>query len=297
MILRLSVVIPVHELSGNQRSLLLSCLRQNLPSDEFEVIFVFFRKTSSWMPTDESKYKVRCISTDEENVSKARNIGMQQAIGEYVLFLDDDVILPRESFFEEALKILMSEGSPCIVGGGYLDSPQAPWLTAVSNTIANLWIRAGLMSSESNGLYTAKFLVGGVLAARKAAIEKIPFPEDVPWGGEDSIFLKKAQSLNINTKYSNSLDVTHNGSSSLRKFIHRAWQGGKVQALHQVDSALFKNKFFVILGCLSKKVAIQFPLLCLHFFVVVAAKYFYLFLKHIPASMKKQFRLKIRTTE
>ncbi len=85
-----SVVIPVYNKQAHIRATITSVLLQE--EKDYEIIIV------NDGSTDESKKiilefddpKIRCFSTENKGVSKARNLGIQKAKGELIAFLDAD---------------------------------------------------------------------------------------------------------------------------------------------------------------------------------------------------------------
>lgn len=90
----LSIIIPVH----NTEKYLVSCVEsvyeQGLPLNEFEVLLINNASTDNSLDVcrklKASHSNVVLIHTDTPGVSNARNLGMQQAQGEYLHFIDSD---------------------------------------------------------------------------------------------------------------------------------------------------------------------------------------------------------------
>lgn len=285
---RLSIVIPAKVLSDNLIDLLSSCLTQSAVQDT--EILVVYRKIaiSNLLENPRIKY----INVDEENVSKARNLGADRALSSFILFLDDDVILPSKNYIQKLIFILSTISPEDILGGGYLSSKNISWIAQAGNAIANLWIQSGWTSNEnSQGLRRGQFLVGGALCASKSTLASVSFSENIPWGGEDTVFLKHAAMTGKNFFYSKDLDVIHKGSPSFPKFIRRSWLSGKTHATHAIPSADKAKKWAVLSENISMDLFFLLPLLGLHFFVLVVAKLFYRFQSRIPTDTKQWFHL------
>ena len=101
---KISVIIPIHRVEASYLKQCLSSLRvQTLK--EFEAILVLNGSTNIEIETakkfytDDSRFKF--FETDIADVSTARNIGLDHALGKYVTFLDCD-----DCFSENALQIL-----------------------------------------------------------------------------------------------------------------------------------------------------------------------------------------------
>ena len=98
---KLSFIIPVYNVEKYIRDCILSIYDQNLDDEDFEVILVNDG-------TEDNSFEViqdiltqhdNIIRVDQDNqgLSVARNTGIKNAKGEYVLFVDSDDVLVRES--------------------------------------------------------------------------------------------------------------------------------------------------------------------------------------------------------
>lgn len=98
---KLSFIIPVYNVEKYIRDCILSIYDQNLHDEDFEVVLVNDG-------TEDNSFEViqdiltqhdNIIRVDQDNqgLSVARNTGIKNAKGEYVLFVDSDDVLVRES--------------------------------------------------------------------------------------------------------------------------------------------------------------------------------------------------------
>jgi glycosyltransferase involved in cell wall biosynthesis len=92
---RLSVVIPTFNRRAVLERTLTALSVQDLPPEDFEVIVVVDGSTDgsvkllhNWKP----KYDFRVLQIAHRGPSAARNAGIRAAVGDIVLFLDDDYI-------------------------------------------------------------------------------------------------------------------------------------------------------------------------------------------------------------
>ncbi|KXK62089.1 glycosyl transferase [Micromonospora rosaria] len=101
---KVSVVVPAYNPGPHIEKLISSLLRQSLPAEEFEVVIVDDGST------DETPARLDALAADQPNVrvlhiensgwpSRPRNLGIEEARGEYVFFADDD-----DWFGDEALE-------------------------------------------------------------------------------------------------------------------------------------------------------------------------------------------------
>lgn len=98
--LLLSVIIPMYNAEKYIKRCIESCYKQGLKESEFEIIVV------NDGSTDNSEEAVKTIQREHTNIvyyieknlgqGAARNLGIEKAVGKYVLFLDsDDYLLPN----------------------------------------------------------------------------------------------------------------------------------------------------------------------------------------------------------
>ncbi len=96
----LSIILPVYKVELYVREALLSCITQNLPSEEYEIIIVddgspdgsaaIIKELLPQVPNAHYIYQ------ENQGLSIARNVGLKKASGEYVWFVDsDDYIAPN----------------------------------------------------------------------------------------------------------------------------------------------------------------------------------------------------------
>lgn len=94
--MEISVIIPTYKPGEYISDCLRSLEEQDFPVSDYEVIIVLngcdmpYRSMLEDIVTDNGYVNVRLIQTDEPGVSNARNIGIDNAKGKYLLFIDDD---------------------------------------------------------------------------------------------------------------------------------------------------------------------------------------------------------------
>ncbi len=93
---RVSVIIPSYRPGDWLWECLGSLLSQTLPKEEFEVILVLNGCDEPWSgrirnwAKEHPDFPLRLIQTGTPGVSNARNLGLSEARGEYITFIDDD---------------------------------------------------------------------------------------------------------------------------------------------------------------------------------------------------------------
>ena len=98
---KISVVICTYMRGEKLIDAVWSVIRQSLGKDEYEIIIVdnapFESKIDEEIKWFENRYSdikgfIKYISAPQKGLSHARNVGMWEAVGEYILFIDDDAL-------------------------------------------------------------------------------------------------------------------------------------------------------------------------------------------------------------
>lgn len=92
--MKLSIIIPMYNVELYIEKCLLSCLNQDMASNEFEIIVVNDGSPDDSLQIAERvasrAVNMRIVSQPNSGLSIARNTGLQHAKGEYVWFVDSD---------------------------------------------------------------------------------------------------------------------------------------------------------------------------------------------------------------
>ena len=92
--MRLSIIIPMYNVSLYVEKCVRSCLRQDIPYSEYEIILVNDGSTDNTLDIVQSIAReypnIHIVDQENAGLSIARNVGLSKAAGEYVWFIDSD---------------------------------------------------------------------------------------------------------------------------------------------------------------------------------------------------------------
>lgn len=113
--MKLSIIIPVFNVEAYIQTCLDSVFQQDLEKEEFEIIIVNDGSTDKSMEivldsvSQHKDFHVIQINQENQGLSVARNHGMKVASGEYIMFIDSDDLLYKNSISHLLKMALMTE--------------------------------------------------------------------------------------------------------------------------------------------------------------------------------------------
>lgn len=91
---RISLILPVYKVEKYIAKCLDSCISQNIPSSDYEIIVVNDGSPDNCKTIVEDYIKtnanIRLVNQENKGLSGARNTGLKYATGEYIWFIDSD---------------------------------------------------------------------------------------------------------------------------------------------------------------------------------------------------------------
>ena len=128
-----SVVVPTYNRLGRLRHVIAAFERQAYPSDAYEVIVISDGSTDgtdAYLETLSSPMQLRWLTQANQGPAAARNAGVRTAVGEFIVFVDDDVV-PERQLLEEHARSHCEAGRDVVVLGPLLTPDgfeMAPWV-------------------------------------------------------------------------------------------------------------------------------------------------------------------------
>lgn len=116
--MKISVVIPCHNEKGYIERCLSALLAQTVSPDE---VIVVDDGSTDGSPEIASRFPVKLIRVSaRRGIGCARNLGVRHAIGDVIVFVDADVVLPQRTI-ERFVEHFRSDDSVAGVGGRYVN--------------------------------------------------------------------------------------------------------------------------------------------------------------------------------
>lgn len=132
--LSISVVVPTYNRVASLQHVIRALERQRYPSDAFEVIVVSDGSsdgTHAFLDGHRSTtMRLRWFSQHNRGPAAARNAGIDRAVGDLIVFIDDDVV-PEAEFLAEHAQAHCDANREVVVLGPLLtpgDFAMAPWV-------------------------------------------------------------------------------------------------------------------------------------------------------------------------
>lgn len=128
-----SVVIPTYNRLGRLQHVITALEQQAYPAESYEVIVVSDGSTDgtdAHLETYRGRLRLRWFAQENKGPAAARNAGVQAATGEYILFVDDDLV-PEPQLLEEHARSHHEANRDIVVLGPLLTPDgfeMAPWV-------------------------------------------------------------------------------------------------------------------------------------------------------------------------
>ena len=191
--MKISVILPSYKPEGYIQKCLSSVLTQDFPVADYEVIIVLngcsepYKTQIEAFIDSQSKQGeipiVRLIQTDHPGVSRARNIGIDDAQGEYFVFIDDD-----DYISPNYLSALYEQATPSTIVASNAKNCSYDGATTQDNFITRAF--ESLRHSQSISLYDYRRLLSTIWGKiiPKQIVGDARFQENLSLG-EDSVFI------------------------------------------------------------------------------------------------------------
>ena len=165
---------------------------------------------------------LRLIATPKPGIASARNQGIQKALGNLVLFLDEDCFLPRRDYLKELAQFHL-EHPNFAAGGLYLNDFDSQQSDRFYNFVCNAWV-----ASHQNIKNSPPVLLGGCCFYPLQLLRQhqILFDELNPRAGEEyllnSLWTQRGLPLLLSSQWS----VVHRPDTPFYQIFKKSWTQG-----------------------------------------------------------------------
>ena len=256
--IQLSVIIPMYNVEKYIHKCIYSVVQNNLKSDDFEIIIVDDESpdNSLSIATEIAKEfdNITIISQKNKGLGGARNTGIQNAKGKYVLFLDSDDFYTPNSL-ETILKIAFDNELEILEFGAIVVDSTNKIISTVAISTENkifdgiyYWQNFNSINSACNQLYLKEFLISNSILFK----EKI-YAEDYEFNTRALYFAKKVMATeyivanfltSTNSITRNKTDITK--EKYRRDLISILEHIKKFESNNPTDTTFFKERLSLL---------------------------------------------------
>jgi GT2 family glycosyltransferase len=223
----LSVVIPTYNRRDGLERLLRALAQQTYPADQFEVVVVNDGSTDgtdALLRQIETPYRLHALNQANAGPAAARNLGVEQAEGRIIVFLDDDVV-PDAGLL--AAHAAAQEGADDLVVVGPMSPP--------NDGTRSVWVRweerqlLKQYDAMANGRYpcTPRQFYTGNASAPRTLLEAAGGFDDRFKRAEDVELAFRMWSLGARFYFEARANVIHYASRSFRSWATTPYQYGR----------------------------------------------------------------------
>jgi glycosyltransferase involved in cell wall biosynthesis len=231
----ISIIIPTY----NRNEILypiLEKIHNELPKELYELIVINDSKTTQVILKDEWTSTMKCLKNPKSGVASARNLGVKNSKFEWLLFLDDDMVLSIENF--ETYLNWIKKNEPFIVNLDWKYSDETNSELMLS-TFGRYLLKIGYNSLRGwndfpewgdNEIVKVDSIASCNLLLSKKDFNTINgYDENFPFSGaEDFDFSERLKSLHVPMYIDLSSFTIHNELDHLtfKKWLYRQFRGG-----------------------------------------------------------------------
>lgn len=236
--------------------------------------------------------KVHLECAGKIGVNGARNLGARRSKGEFLLFLDDDCVLPHERFLEEMSLKFSANPAAAALGGHYISPKSSCWRVRGYNAMAKAWLLLSAQAGTEGDRQVMHLLGGNVCYRRELFDLGYWFDESIISGGDEAEFHLRLNRAGHQLVYASSLSVIHQADSSWIALLKRAWRQGRARSTSGVSSAVSRRRMVAPFLEMIREEPVALPFSLVHFPVALASQ-----LKNAPDFSRTVKQLRRRKSE
>jgi len=195
----------------------------------------------------ESAFEV--VTVRGTNPSENRNQGAEQALGEILIFLDDDATIPAD-YLREAEAFFKKYPDVDIVGGPQLTTKEDKGFSKISSyalsSVFGAWKVSRRYAVRKVGFNVDETAVSSAnLLCKKEVLEKVAFDKDL-FPGEDPKFIADAGKAGFHIAYSPAILLYHRRRPTVTELMRQIFSYGKTRPRKETLRETMRMPFFFI---------------------------------------------------
>ena len=274
MKLKFSLIVPVYNRPQEIEELLYSLTKQDY-KDDFEVLIIEDGSENTCervIRRYESELTIHYIFKENTGAGLSRNIGMENASGNYFIILDSDVLLPKH-YLSDVSKALKLNFTDAFGGADKAHISFNSWQKAISFSMTSLFTTGGIRGKKKGvGKFQPRSFNMGL--SQTAFIATNGFSE--LRYGEDIDLTFRLWNLGFKTQFVEEAYVYHKRRTSIKSFFKQTFNFGTARPyLNRKYPDSSKLTFwFPSLFIISFDIAILLALFLHWIFIIPFAFYF-----------------------
>lgn len=243
-----TVIVPAYNRAEEISELLLSLALQTIPRSDFEIIIVDDGSTDNTESivskfVSETKLNLRFLKQDHKGPGEARNLGMDHAFGNYLIFIDSDCIADKD--WLTAYKNAIGNISPAGFGGPDKVLPNfSPIQKAIDYSMTSFITTGGIRGHSKKKIskyYPRSFNMG----VRSDVVKKIGGMGKLRHG-QDIEFSHRIISTGEPVIKVQDAVVYHKRRVSIKKFFKQVFNWGVARInLYKIDKGMLEVVHFL----------------------------------------------------
>ncbi len=237
-----SVIIPSFNRADEMQDLLHSVQNLDFPRERFEIVVADDGSTDNTAEIvnsfQDASFTLRYVSQKNQGPGAARNLGMQEANGDFFIFIDSDVTLPS-SWLTEIDRALQAEQADAFGGPDTFLPDFPPLLKAINYSMTSFITTGGMRGKKGKKLakfYPRSFNMG---LSRKL-YEKIGGFGNLRHG-QDIEYSNRIIRSGAQVVYVDAAPVYHKRRTNLRRFYRQVFNWGIARVnLFHIDPNMFE---------------------------------------------------------
>jgi cellulose synthase/poly-beta-1,6-N-acetylglucosamine synthase-like glycosyltransferase len=242
----ISVIIPAYNEEDTIGECLISLEDLDYPSEKLEIILIndgSSDNTKKVMSNYNQKLNLVLLETDGVGPSKARNIGLDCAKGEYVAFIDADCAVDRE-WLNELLKGFITEDVAGVGGSQIIPVNATEFEKKVHVFLSSMHFVSEYMK-EADGIEIVQHVASCNAIYKTGVVREVQGFDDKLWPGEDVDLDYKITHKGYKIAYNPKAIVMHHRPKNLMKFYYMMKRYGGAQAYLIKKHGLFRKLHYV----------------------------------------------------